>query len=230
MNLNLDFPYLVDILPELLEFIPLTLFLAVLSMVFAIIGGLILAVISRSNIPVLKQLAAVYISFFRAIPTLVQLFLIYYGLPQIFPALSAMTAITAAILGLSLKQAAFLAEIFRAALNSVDKGQVEACLSVGMTKVQAFRRIVLPQATRNAIPATSNIFIGLIKETSLAFTLGVVELFAQGKIIAASSLKFFETYLALALLYWVLIILVTFVQRAIEKEWKNRIYHKGVVG
>lgn len=221
MNLNLDFPYLVDILPELLEFIPLTLFLAVLSMVFAIIGGLILAVISRSNIPVLKQLAAVYISFFRAIPTLVQLFLIYYGLPQIFPALSAMTAITAAILGLSLKQAAFLAEIFRAALNSVDKGQVEACLSVGMTKVQAFRRIVLPQATRNAIPATSNIFIGLIKETSLAFTLGVVELFAQGKIIAASSLKFFETYLALALLYWVLIILVTLVQRAIEKRMEK---------
>ncbi|MEZ2716182.1 amino acid ABC transporter permease [Niallia circulans] len=221
MNLNLDFPYLVDILPELLEFIPLTLFLAVLSMVFAIIGGLILAVISRSNMPVLKQLAAVYISFFRAIPTLVQLFLIYYGLPQIFPALSAMTAITAAILGLSLKQAAFLAEIFRAALNSVDKGQVEACLSVGMTKVQAFRRIVLPQATRNAIPATSNIFIGLIKETSLAFTLGVVELFAQGKIIAASSLKFFETYLALALLYWVLIILVTFVQRAIEKRMEK---------
>ncbi|MCB5238608.1 amino acid ABC transporter permease [Niallia circulans] len=221
MNLNLDLQYLVDIIPELLTFIPLTLFLAVLSMIFAIIGGLILAVISRSNIPVLKQLAAVYISFFRAIPTLVQLFLIYYGLPQIFPALSAMTAITAAILGLSLKQAAFLAEIFRAALNSVDKGQVEACLSVGMTKVQAFRRIVLPQATRNAIPATSNIFIGLIKETSLAFTLGVVELFAQGKIIAASSLKFFETYLALALLYWTLIILITFVQQAIEKRMEK---------
>lgn len=221
MNLNLDLQYLVDIIPELLTFIPLTLFLAVLSMIFAIIGGLILAVISRSNIPVLKQLAAIYISFFRAIPTLVQLFLIYYGLPQIFPALSAMTAITAAILGLSLKQAAFLAEIFRAALNSVDKGQVEACLSVGMTKVQAFRRIVLPQATRNAIPATSNIFIGLIKETSLAFTLGVVELFAQGKIIAASSLKFFETYLALALLYWILIILITFVQQAIEKRMEK---------
>jgi len=221
MNLNLDLQYLVDIIPELLTFIPLTLFLAVLSMIFAIIGGLILAVISRSNIPVLKQLAAIYISFFRAIPTLVQLFLIYYGLPQIFPALSAMTAITAAILGLSLKQAAFLAEIFRAALNSVDKGQVEACLSVGMTKVQAFRRIVLPQATRNAIPATSNIFIGLIKETSLAFTLGVVELFAQGKIIAASSLKFFETYLALALLYWILIIVITFVQQAIEKRMEK---------
>lgn len=221
MEFNLDFGYLVEIIPDLLKLIPLTLFLAVISMIFAIIGGLVLALIIRSNIPVLKQLATIYISFFRAIPTLVQLFLIYYGLPQIFPALTAMTAITAAILGLSLKQAAFLAEIFRAALNSVDKGQVEACLSVGMTKAQAFRRIVLPQATRNAIPATSNVFIGLIKETSLAFTLGVVELFAQGKILAASSLKFFETYLALALLYWFLIIIFTFIQQALEKRMEK---------
>lgn len=221
MEFNLDFGYLVEIIPDLLKLIPLTLFLAVISMIFAIIGGLVLALITRSNIPVLKQLATIYISFFRAIPTLVQLFLIYYGLPQIFPALTAMTAITAAILGLSLKQSAFLAEIFRAALNSVDKGQVEACLSVGMTKAQAFRRIVLPQATRNAIPATSNVFIGLIKETSLAFTLGVVELFAQGKILAASSLKFFETYLALALLYWFLIIIFTFIQQALEKRMEK---------
>ncbi|MFK9094451.1 amino acid ABC transporter permease [Bacillus salipaludis] len=221
MNLKLDFGYLVDILPELLTFIPLTLFLAVISMIFSIIGGLILALITRSNIPVLKQLATIYISFFRAIPTLVQLFLIYYGLPQIFPALSTMNAITAAILGLSLKQSAFLAEIFRAALNSVDKGQVEACLSVGMTKAQAFRRIVLPQAARNAIPASSNVFIGLIKETSLAFTLGVVELFAQGKILAAGSLKFFETYLALALLYWFMIIVFTLIQQALEKRMEK---------
>jgi putative S-methylcysteine transport system permease protein len=221
MELKLDFGYLVEIIPELLTFIPLTLFLAVISMIFSVIGGLVLALIIRSNIPVLKQLATIYISFFRAIPTLVQLFLIYYGLPQIFPALTAMTAITAAILGLSLKQSAFLAEIFRAAINSVDKGQVEACLSVGMTKAQAFRRIVLPQATRNAIPASSNVFIGLIKETSLAFTLGVVELFAQGKIIAASSLNFFETYLALALLYWMMIIVFTFIQQAIEKRMEK---------
>jgi putative amino-acid transport system permease protein len=221
MELKLDFGYLVEIIPELLTFIPLTLFLAVISMIFSVIGGLVLALIIRSNIPVLKQLATIYISFFRAIPTLVQLFLIYYGLPQIFPALTAMTAITAAILGLSLKQSAFLAEIFRAAINSVDKGQVEACLSVGMTKAQAFRRIVLPQATRNAIPASSNVFIGLIKETSLAFTLGVVELFAQGKIIAASSLNFFETYLALALLYWLMIIVITFIQQVIEKRMEK---------
>ncbi len=221
MNLELDFAYFVEIFPALMKLIPFTLFLAVISMLFSVIGGLILALITRSNFPVLKQIATIYISFFRAIPTLVQLFLIYYGLPQIFPALTGMTAVTAAILGLSLKQSAFLAEIFRAALNSVEKGQVEACLSVGMTKAQALRRVVLPQATRNAIPASSNVFIGLIKETSLAFTLGIVELFAQGKILAASSLKFFETYLALALLYWILIIIVTLIQQVIEKRMEK---------
>lgn len=218
MNLDIDFGYLVSLFPDLLPFIPLTLFLAIISMAIAVVVGLALAIILRSRIPVLKQLAMLYVSFFRAIPSLVQLFLIYYGLPQIFPAVSGMTAITAAIIGLSFKQGAYLAEIFRAALGSVDKGQMEAGLSVGMTRVQTFRRIVLPQATRNAIPATGNQFIGLIKETSLAFTLGVVELFAQGRILAASSLRFFETYLALAVLYWIMIIVYTVIQQALERR------------
>jgi putative S-methylcysteine transport system permease protein len=87
-----------------------------------------------------------------------------------------------------------------------------------MTKVQAYRRILLPQATRNALPATGNQFISLIKETSLAFTLGVVELFAEAKIMAAESLKFFETYLAVAIVYWILIILYSYFQRLFEKR------------
>ncbi|CEI80731.1 MULTISPECIES: amino acid ABC transporter permease [Oceanobacillus] len=221
MNFNIDFVYLISLIPDLLPFIPLTLFLAIVTMVIAVVLGMGIALVLRSGIPVLTHLAIAYVSFFRAIPSLVQLFLIYYGLPQIFPALSGMTAIAAAILGLSLKQAAYLAEIFRAALASVDKGQMEACLSVGMTRVQSFRRVILPQAVRNATPATGNIFIGLIKETSLAFTLGVVELFAQGRILAASSLRFFETYLALALLYWAMIIIYTFIQQALEKRMER---------
>lgn len=221
MDFNIDFVYLISLIPDLLPFIPLTLFLAIVTMVIAVVLGMGIALVLRSGIPVLTHLAIAYVSFFRAIPSLVQLFLIYYGLPQIFPALSGMTAIAAAILGLSLKQAAYLAEIFRAALASVDKGQMEACLSVGMTRVQSFRRVILPQAVRNATPATGNIFIGLIKETSLAFTLGVVELFAQGRILAASSLRFFETYLALALLYWAMIIIYTFIQQALEKRMER---------
>jgi putative S-methylcysteine transport system permease protein len=216
--MNFDMQYMLDVFPAILKYLPLTLLMALVSMVFAIILGLVLAFIRNSKIPVLYEIAGLYISFFRAIPMLVQLFLIYYGLPQLIPAFTAMEALTAAIIGLSLKESAYLAEIFRAALNSVDKGQLEACLSVGMTKVQAYRRILLPQATRNALPATGNQFISLIKETSLAFTLGVVELFAEAKIMAAESLKFFETYLAVAIVYWILIILYSYFQRLFEKR------------
>lgn len=216
--MNFDFNYMFSVFPEMIKYIPLTLFMAILSMIFATLLGLVLALIRNSEIPVLTQLVAVYISFFRAIPMLVQLFLIYYGLPQLFPMFSSLDALTAAIIGLSLKQAAFLAEIFRAALNSVEKGQLEACLAVGMTRTQAYRRIILPQATRNAIPGTGNTFITLLKETSLAFTLGVAEMFAQAKMTAAATFKYFETYFALALLYWALIIFYSFCQRWLEER------------
>ncbi|MCY7806141.1 amino acid ABC transporter permease [Bacillus spizizenii] len=222
---TIDWEFMISAFPTLIQALPITLFMAIAAMVFAIIGGLILALITKNKIPVLHQLSKLYISFFRGVPTLVQLFLIYYGLPQLFPEMSKMTALTAAIIGLSLKNAAYLAEIFRAALNSVDDGQLEACLSVGMTKLQAYRRIILPQAIRNAIPATGNTFIGLLKETSLAFTLGVMEMFAQGKMYASGNLKYFETYLAVAIVYWVLTIIYSILQdmfeRAISKPYRT---------
>ncbi|AGE65566.1 MULTISPECIES: amino acid ABC transporter permease [Bacillus] len=222
---TIDWEFMISAFPTLIQALPITLFMAIAAMIFAIIGGLILALITKNKIPVLHQLSKLYISFFRGVPTLVQLFLIYYGLPQLFPEMSKMTALTAAIIGLSLKNAAYLAEIFRAALNSVDDGQLEACLSVGMTKLQAYRRIILPQAIRNAIPATGNTFIGLLKETSLAFTLGVMEMFAQGKMYASGNLKYFETYLAVAIVYWVLTIIYSMLQdlfeRAMSKPYRT---------
>lgn len=222
---TIDWEFMISAFPTLIQALPITLFMAIAAMIFAIIGGLILALITKNKIPVLHQLSKLYISFFRGVPTLVQLFLIYYGLPQLFPEMSKMTALTAAIIGLSLKNAAYLAEIFRAALNSVDDGQLEACLSVGMTKFQAYRRIILPQAIRNAIPATGNTFIGILKETSLAFTLGVMEMFAQGKMYASGNLKYFETYLAVAIVYWVLTIIYSMLQdlfeRAMSKPYRT---------
>jgi putative amino-acid transport system permease protein len=193
--MNFDIAYMFEIVPSILKFVPTTLFLSVVSMFFAIIIGLIVALIKRSQLPILPQLASLYISLFRGMPTLVQLFIIYYGLPQLFPSMTNLEASQAAIIGLSLKESSYLAEIFRAGLASVDKGQLEAGLSVGMKKVAIYRRIILPQATINALPATGNTFISLIKESSLAFTLGITELFAEGKMIAASTLRFFETYL-----------------------------------
>ncbi|MGH2119847.1 amino acid ABC transporter permease, partial [Aerococcus sp. L_32] len=129
-----------------------------------------------------------------------------------------MSAEAASILTFSLNTAAYLAEVFRAALVSVDEGQVEAAMTVGLTYGQTLRGIVLPQAVRNAIPGTGNTFVGLLKNSSLAFTIGVVELLAQGKLFASNSLKFFEAYFAVALIYWALTILYSLLQNWYEKR------------
>lgn len=210
--------YLIEVFPLIVRYVPVTLMLAFISMFFAILVGLLVAFLRRSNLPVITQIAALYTSLFRGIPTLVQLFIIYYGLPQLFPVLTSLQAMQAAIIGFSLKESSFLAEIFRAALESVDQGQMEAGLSVGMKKWKIYKDIILPQAAVNALPATGNVFITLIKGSSLAFTLGITELFAEGKMIAAASMRYFETYLVVGLIYWLLVISYSYVQGIVEKK------------
>ncbi|EWS79533.1 amino acid ABC transporter permease [Brachybacterium phenoliresistens] len=214
--MDLDPLYMLEVLPQLLKFLPVTLLIAVASMFFAILIGLFVALIRFLRIPVLDQLAQLYVSLFRGIPTLVQLFLIYYGLPQLFPFMTTMDALTAAIVGFSLKESSYLAEIFRAALTSVDGGQLEAGLATGMTAPQVYRRYIIPQAAYNALPATGNIFISLLKETSVAFTLGLTELFAEAKILASASFRFFETFLVVGLVYWLLVIVYSWFQGRLE--------------
>lgn len=212
--MDFDFQYMLEVIPNLLVYIPTTLYITVISMVVAIIIGGLFAIILFNNVPVLSQLVQVLSSFFRGTPAIVQLLLVYFGLPQIIPALTSMTATQASILALSLNTVAYLAEVFRAALASVDVGQVEAAMSVGLNYRQTLRGIILPQALRNALPGTGNTFVSLMKNSSLAFTIGVVEIVAQGKILAPASLRFFEVYFAIALIYWGLTILYTWIQ-----EW-----------
>ena len=157
------------------------------------------------------------ISFFRGTPLLVQLFLIYYGLPQVFPGLKAMTAFWASVTGLSLHFGAYMAESIRGSILSVDRSQMEASLSVGMTRMQAMRRIVLPQAARAAMPPLMNNFIDLLKSTSLAFTLGVAEIMGRAQLEASSSFNFFESFLMVALFYWAIVLGITRLQVQVEQ-------------
>lgn len=216
--MTFDFAYMMEILPDLLGYLPITLYLTLASMAIAVIIGGLFSVVSVNKVPVLTQIIQVIMSFFRGTPPIVQLLLIYFGLPQILPIATGMSAETASILTFSLNTAAYLAEVFRAALVSVDEGQVEAAMTVGLTYGQTLRGIVLPQAVRNAIPGTGNTFVGLLKNSSLAFTIGVVELLAQGKLFASNSLKFFEAYFAVALIYWALTILYSLLQNWYEKR------------
>lgn len=216
MRSTFDLSHIVEFLPILIKSLHITISIALLAMIFGLIIGTTLALIRVYRIKGLHQFTSIYISFFRGTPLLVQLFLLYYGLPQILPILRFMDAYTAAIIGLSLNSSAYMAEIIRGAIMSVDKGQMEASLSVGMTPWQGMKRIILPQAARIAIPSLGNSFISLLKESSLAFTLGVAEMLARSKMAAAATYRFFESYLAVALVYWIITIIFSYAQSKIE--------------
>ncbi|MPW37937.1 amino acid ABC transporter permease [Vibrio sp. B1Z05] len=223
--MGFDLNYMLELLPILFKYLHITLEMAVLGGIFALILALILANIRVFKIPVLDQLSQLYISFFRATPLLVQLFLLYYGLPQIFPILVGIDAFTATIIGLTLHFAAYMTESIRAAIIGIDRSQMEACRSIGMTTRQAMLRVILPQASRVALPSLMNYFIDMIKSTSLAFTLGVAEIMAKAQMEASSSFRFFEAFLAVALIYWLVVIVLTRVQIWAEHRL-NRAYQR----
>lgn len=220
---GLDLDYMLGLVPILLGYLPLTLGMATAGMVLALILGSLLAVERVARVPVLDPLVVLFISFFRGTPLLVQLFLFYYGLPQVLSFLAQINGVTAAIMGLTLHFSAYMAESIRAAIIGVDRSQWEAAQSVGMTQSQMMRRIVLPQAARIAAPTLVNYFIDMIKSTSLAFTLGVTEMMGATQKEAASSFLYFEAFLVVAVLYWIIVEALSQLQKLLESRL-NRAY------
>ncbi|WP_025563408.1 amino acid ABC transporter permease [Psychromonas sp. SP041] len=218
MQSSFDLQYIIELMPILFKYLGVTMEMALWGFLFALILALGLALVRVFKIAFIQHLASLYISFFRGTPLLVQLFLLYYGFPQFMPIFIGMDAFTAAIIGLSLHFSAYMAESIRAAILGIDKSQMEACLSLGMTRLQAMKRVILPQASRVATPSLMNYFIDMIKSTSLAFTLGVAEIMAKAQMEAASSFKFFESFLAVAVIYWVVVIFFTRIQHLLEKR------------
>lgn len=212
----LDLDYMLGLVPVILGYVPLTLFMAVAGMVCALILASLLAVERVAKVPVLDWFVIVFISFFRGTPLLVQLFLFYFGLPQVLSFLSDINGVTAAIMGLTLHFSAYMAESIRAAIMGVDRSQWEAAQSIGMTQGQMMRRIILPQAARIAAPTLVNYFIDMIKGTSLAFTLGVTEMMGAAQKEAAGSFLYFEAYLVVAMIYWVIVEALSQMQKRLE--------------
>ena len=212
----LDIDYMLGLVPVILGYVPLTIGMALAAMGCALLLACLLAVERVARIPVLDQVVQLFISFFRGTPLLVQLFLFYYGLPQILPFLSGINGVTAAIIGLTLHFSAYMAESIRAAILGVDRSQWEASQAVGMTQAQLMRRIILPQAARVAAPTLVNYFIDMIKSTSLAFTLGVTEMMGATQKEAAGSFLYFEAFLVVAMLYWAIVEILSYLQRRLE--------------
>jgi His/Glu/Gln/Arg/opine family amino acid ABC transporter permease subunit len=208
----LDYPFMAAVIPALLRALPITLELTALSMSLALVIALATALVRIYRVPLLRQAAGLYVSFTRGTPLIVQIYLAYYGLPKALDYLqqahgwrldvSGVPAVAFACVALTLNVGAYTSENIRAAILAIDKGQMEAALSVGMTRWQGMRRIVLPQAFTVALPGLGNTVIGLLKDTSLAFLISVVEVMGEAKIQAARGLQFFEVYIVAALLYW----------------------------
>ncbi|MHC5350648.1 cystine ABC transporter permease [Metapseudomonas furukawaii] len=202
-----------DSAPFLLKGAVYTVVLSLGGMFFGLLLGFLLALARLYGFTPLRWLARVYVSFFRGTPLLVQLFMIYYGLPQLGIQLEPLPA---ALIGFSLNMAAYTSEILRAAIASIDKGQWEAAASIGMSRSQTLVRAILPQAARTALPPLGNSFISLVKDTALAATIQVPELFRQAQLITARTFEIFTLYLAAALIYWVLATVLSHFQTRLE--------------
>lgn len=198
--------------------LPITLSVALLAMAIGLVLGVVVALLRRKHNGIVGQFLGVYVSFFRGTPLMVQLFIFFYGLPQLFPVFGAVNAFQASVLVMSINASAYISEVVRGALNSIHKGQFEAGLSVGMTRFQVMERIVLPQALRLAIPPLGNTFVSLIQGTAITFMLGLQDIMGLSKMQAAATYRFFETFLAVGIVYWIITWLASYANNKLEEK------------
>jgi polar amino acid transport system permease protein len=184
------------------------------SLILATLIGLVFAFFRISGNPVLNGLAVLYITVMRGTPLIVQIVTLYFGLAEVV----VLDSFTAGVFALAIHAGAYIAEIFRGAIQSVEKGQMEAARSLGMTYAMAMRRVVLPQAFRRSIPALGNQFIIVLKDSSLVAYIGGTELWSAALGAAADNFQQFQTYFINGLYYLALVLIFTFLLRWLEKR------------
>jgi cystine transport system permease protein len=199
-----------------------TIPLALMSFAIGLLIALGVALMRLSKIRVVSGVARVYVSIIRGTPLLVQLFVIFYGLPSIGLLVDPWPS---AVIAFSLNVGGYAAEVIRAAILSVPKGQWEAGYTIGMSRGQTLLRVILPQAARVSVPPLSNTFISLVKDTSLASLILVTELFRQAQEIAAFSQEFMALYIEAAVVYWVICLVLSTAQSALEKRLDRYVAH-----
>jgi His/Glu/Gln/Arg/opine family amino acid ABC transporter permease subunit len=193
-------------LPQLLEGAEVTVLATICTMAIASVLGLLLALIRSAHIPVVHQAVIIYVEIFRGLPTIVILFLAYFGLPSVGIGFSG-NPVVVGIIALSVNLSAYLSEVFRAAISAVDSGQMEAALSIGISPLQSYTRIILPQAMLIAVPSLGSFLIGLLKDTSLLSFISVTELMKTGNDIVATTFLAFQVYILIGIMYVILSLL-----------------------
>lgn len=208
-----------------LQGVPVTVGVTLIAMVTGVVLGLVLALMKMSRIKVLTALASLYIEIIRGTPLIVQALIMAYGLPQLLQSSGISFRwpylIIPAVIVCGLNSAAYVAEVIRSGIQAVDKGQMEAARSIGMTKGQAMKLIVIPQALKIVLPAFGNEFASLIKETSVLSYVGVVEILRKGALWNAATFNTFEAYIGVALVYMLLTIPTSKLVKRLEKTMAN---------
>ena len=208
-----------------LQGVPVTVGVTLIAMVTGVVLGLVLALMKMSRIKVLTALASLYIEIIRGTPLIVQALIMAYGLPQLLQSSGISFRwpylIIPAVIVCGLNSAAYVAEVIRSGIQAVDKGQMEAARSIGMTRAQAMKLIVIPQALKIVLPSFGNEFVSLIKETSVLSYVGVVEILRKGALWNAATFNTFEAYIGVALVYMLLTIPSSKLVKHLEKKMAN---------
>ncbi|MGX7196537.1 amino acid ABC transporter permease [Enterococcus olivae] len=219
-----NFELVFERIPKLIRYLPITLELTVASMLIALFLGLLIAIVRVKQIKILNQIAYVYLSLIRGTPLIIQLYISYYGIPAILRMINPQSNITTipgvvyAFIALGIYESAFTSETIRAAIQAVDRDEIEAATAMGMNYGQILQRVIIPSALEIAVPGLINSFIGLMKGTSLASAAGVVEITYQNAILSGRDYRYLEGYVALALIYWVLTFVLERIQKVVEEK------------
>ena len=216
--MTFDMNLVVNSFPLLLIGAGVTIQITVLSTAIGFVIGLIVGVARISNLRVLRMLAEVYVEFFRGTPLLVQIFLFYFALPVITG--QRIDPFIAAISACGINSGAYVAEIFRAGIQSVDAGQMEAGRSLGMTWIQTMRYIIVPQAFKRVIPPLGNEFIAMLKDSSLVSVIGFEELTRRGQLIIAKTYGSFEIWMSVAVIYLVMTLTTSRFVAYLERRYR----------
>ena len=232
--MQLDFSYLVKTFWLCVKAIPVTLEITVVSLALAVIPAILIALCRIRRVRVLDVICRIFVSFIRGTPIVLQILIVYSIMPSLLNAfvksvgwsinVFEMNPVIYAFVVFGINSTATLSEVFRSAISSVDRGQLEAALSIGETRFQAFRRVVFPQAVVSALPNLCSTTVILIKNTSLAFMMTVREITAVAKIEAAYGYNYVESYIDIFIIYIAVCLAVEFIFRKIER----RVVYKGV--
>lgn len=215
---NFASEYFFDAFIPILSYLKTTMLVTFASFILAFVLAILLAMLAMAKSRIIQLILKIWLSLFRGTPLIAQLFLFVYGVFPLLPGIAEFSLEAKAVLCLALSFSAFMAETIRGAILSVDKGQMEACITGGMTSLQGYRHVVLPQAFRLAIPSLMNNFIECFKGSAMCSVVGVMDMMLQAKMLANKSYRFMEVYLCVLLLYWVINMIFVAIQKIVEQK------------